>query len=86
MTFTCSCKLALTKLNMSAPVSEAHQAVKSRTIFPLVSKPVEFPLLQWAAPLHLLLLSLKVLNTECFTQLLVSLKPTSHLENVCVGC
>lgn len=58
----------------------------SRATSRLVYKPTEFPLLQRGAPLHLLLLSFKMLNTECFTQLLVSLKPTSHLENVCVGC
>lgn len=45
MTFTCSYKLALIELNVSASFSEAHRALKSKTAFPLVSKSTELPLM-----------------------------------------
>lgn len=62
MTFTCSCDLALTELKMSGSVPELHQTLKSRTTFPLGSKP---------STLHEPLSTPVVLSAEHCTELLV---------------
>lgn len=54
MTFTCSSKLTLTNLSVSASVSQVHRALKPRAAFPLMSNPTELlaemtSTLVWAA-------------------------------------